>query len=138
MTDILINHGVDIDIVTGEPLDHRPEDHARDKARFDKTVLNSFDLTAELHQSDILKIIVNQYVQILTELAQKDVRCQVLENLVRTLGYNTDLAPRLAEERLTRTMTPSLKRIYQEKKAAPQGIPADINPARKGHPETRR
>lgn len=125
MTDILGVSGVDIDIVSGAPMERQSERHEALQNQYSRAVHRSLAFQAELQQSPILDVVVEMYVTILNELAQKDERCQVLEQLVQQLGYNVELAPRLAEARMVRLMGGTLSRQYKERKnAAPSGIPA--------------
>jgi len=121
MTDILSSQGVDIDIVSGRPLTHsfRPKtESAQDK--YNEAIQNSMALRAELQKSPALNILTKLYVNILTELAKQDVRCQTIEAIAREMGFEVDLAPKIAEERMKQLMGPSLARQYlQAKHAAP-------------------
>jgi hypothetical protein len=119
MSDILGSHGVDIDIVSGRPLTHsfQPKAGAA-QDKYHEAVQNSMALRAELQKSRALSILTKLYVNILTELAKQDVRCQTIEAIVREFGFEVDMAPKIAEERMMQIMGPSLARQYQEAKHA--------------------
>lgn len=107
MTDILGGHGVDIDIVSGRPLNlSRASEEALQKAA--EATHKRAKLLEALDENPILDILVSVYKDILKEKCAEDPRCALIEQVVKQMGYTIDLCPKLAEERLINCMGPTL------------------------------
>jgi hypothetical protein len=107
--------GVDIDMTTGRPrVPKVDEERAKVVSRLEKTIMDSWQITAELHQnSQMLKVWLQSYRNRLLELAEADSVCQALAAPIMAVRNTLEFKPIIAEKVARRKLGPRLSAFIE-------------------------
>lgn len=107
--------GVDIDMISGRPrIPKIDEERAKVVSRLEKTILDSWQITAELHQNSLmLKVWLEGFRNRLLELAETDPVCKALAVPIMSIRKTLEFKPIIAEKVARRKLGPRLSAFIE-------------------------
>jgi hypothetical protein len=125
----LMGGGVETDIATGLPrvINRTPDERAADaQAKMAEAIHAAITLQQELATSPVLGILLAQFNERLTELANNDPICQTILNTLIKMRHTIEVVPTHAQRRFREVLGPGITvPPFTIPNAAPSGIPAE-------------
>lgn len=101
--------GMDVSMVTGQPVGGPEEKKDKVFRRFHDAMQESYNLAAEIQEgSPLAKAVFRQYQNRLIALASQDPVCQSLEKVIQAWNHALEVAPVMAEREALRVMGPQI------------------------------
>ena len=120
--------GAPVDIATGKPFTTQGPDEraAQASAKMAESIRQSMTLRAELATSPVLEILLEQFHERLTHLANRDRICQTILVTLVKMRHTLDTVPEHAQRRFREILGPgiTLPPFVGPEAAPDEGIPA--------------